>query len=67
MNDLGEASCEPTVEDLRERAAYHRVRAIRTQNPVKAAEYRDIADILDQEADDQQAEEAARVPMKRSA
>jgi hypothetical protein len=58
---------EPTVEYLRERVTYHRARAIETRNPVKAAKYRDIADILEREADAQQAEEAARSLMKRSA
>ena len=66
MNPRREAHYEPTVEDLRERAAYHRARAIRTRNQVKAAEYRDIADILDREVDAQQVE-ATQSLMKRSA
>jgi hypothetical protein len=57
---------EPTIAFLRGRAAYHRARANRTRMPVKAAEYRDIADIIEREADAQQAE-ATQSPMKRTA
>jgi hypothetical protein len=67
MKRRSEAHYEPTVEYLRERVAYHRARAVRARNPVKAAEYLDIAKIIECEADAQQAEETARSPMKRSA
>jgi hypothetical protein len=62
-----EAHCEPTVEYLRERVAYYRARAIKARNPVTAAGYRDIADIIEREADAQQAQEASRSLVKRSA
>jgi hypothetical protein len=60
VNRRREAHYEPTIEDLRERAAYYRAQASKTRNPVKAATYRDIADIIEREADAQQAEEATQ-------
>jgi hypothetical protein len=67
MNKHREAQDEPTVAFLRERAAYHRARAIRALNPTTAAEYLDITEIIERAANAQHAEEAALSQMKRSA
>ena len=54
MNDI-----TPTASELRRRAAYYRKRASEKPGAAQAASYKDIAEILDREADAIEADQEA--------
>lgn len=61
MNDI-----TPTAGELRRRAAYYRKRASEKPGAAQAASYKDIAEILDREADAIEADQEARAVRKPS-